>query len=92
MYGYTLSFNQYMALAGALQTKDWDGHSKWTAIGIIMGARYGPAPYFGELPYTGRMVERGFTYGVNKTWMTGGSSEATYAKQSLLGMGYKLDH
>ncbi|OQP66424.1 hypothetical protein A3860_13105 [Niastella vici] len=89
MYAANLSFDQYMGLAGALQTKDWDGHDAWKAFKIVIGGvRYGNAPYYGELPYTGRMVERGFYYGIHKDRV--GLGQET--KESLTIDGYKMDH
>jgi len=29
----------------------------------VFGVRYGPAPYYGEIPYSGRMIEKGFNAG-----------------------------
>ena len=54
-----------MGLAGALQVKAWDGKDKVTAASILLfGERFGSAPYYGELPYTGRMIDKGFNHGM----------------------------
>ncbi|WP_177318717.1 hypothetical protein [Chitinophaga sancti] len=46
-----------MRLTGALQQREY---TKWNAFKIMVGnAQYGPAPYYGEINYTGMMVEKG---------------------------------
>ena len=89
MYGYSLSFKQYMKLAGAYQLKKWDGHDQKQAAGLIFGLNtpYGPAPYYGELPYTGRRVQEGFTYG-----RLTNTSDANRYQIKLKQMGYELNH
>jgi hypothetical protein len=65
-YGYSVTKNQYMGLAGALQTKDWDGHGKGKAFMILeFGVRYGDAPYYGEIEYSGRMISKGYDAGLS---------------------------
>ncbi len=58
--GY-ISFNTYMRLAGALQ------QGKYTpanALGIFFGnLQFGPAPWYGEIEYTGRRVKQGWNSG-----------------------------
>ena len=50
---------EYMNLAGAYQQKKYQGDS--TAYDIIFkGTTFGPAPYYGEEPYSGRMILRGW--------------------------------
>jgi hypothetical protein len=49
---------QYMNLAGAYQKKQYQG--KITYLEIVAGKTFGPAPYYGEIPYTGRMIEKGW--------------------------------
>jgi hypothetical protein len=63
-YGFWISKTTYMKLAGALNTKDWDGHGKWVPFKIMLfGKSYGPAPYYGEIPYSGRRILQGFDQG-----------------------------
>jgi hypothetical protein len=50
--------------------------------------RYGPAPYYGELPYSGRMIQKGFTYGQLKSTVMGHSSESTRAEAALMKNGF----
>ena len=62
--GVWISRTSYMKLAGALQTKDWDGTGKWVPFEIMTwGKSFGPPPYYGEIPYSGRMILRGFDQG-----------------------------
>jgi RHS repeat-associated protein len=61
--GVHISFETYIKLAGALQ----QGHyNKWNAglITLFGHPTFGPAPYYGEQNYTGRMVLQG--------WLNGG--------------------
>jgi hypothetical protein len=67
LYGYSVSKDQYIRLAGAYQAGAWDGKNKATAIFIMLGAGYGSAPYYGEIPYSGRMQLKGFDAGYSKT-------------------------
>jgi RHS repeat-associated protein len=63
IWGFHINFETYMKLAGALQ----QGHyNKWLAglITVTGHPTYGPAPYYGEQDYTGRMVLQG--------WLNGG--------------------
>jgi len=57
--GVSPSRNAYMAMAGALQkTGSFDVS---TAASVLSGLKiYGPAPYYGEIPYTGRMIDMGW--------------------------------
>ena len=56
--GHRISLDTYMKLAGALQTGNYD---KWNAAKIVTyGKSYGPAPYYGEIEYTGRRVIEGW--------------------------------
>jgi RHS repeat-associated protein len=57
-FGYSISLDTYMKLAGALQ----QGHyGKWNAFRIVtFGISYGNAPYYGEIDYTGRRVVEGW--------------------------------
>ncbi|RBL88136.1 DUF6443 domain-containing protein [Chitinophaga flava] len=59
-YAGNISFDTYMRLAGALQ----QGHyNKWNAAMILLfKVEYGPAPWFGEMEYTGRMVKKGWQH------------------------------
>lgn len=65
MAGVYLNVTDYMRLAGAFQTGIWDGKSVGKAIMIlnVAGAASGTAPYYGEKPYSGRMIIRGFAVG-----------------------------
>jgi hypothetical protein len=61
-FGMSLSKFEYMNLAGAYQKKMYKGKS--TAFDIIFkGKTFGPAPYYGEEPYSGRMILRGWNNG-----------------------------
>ncbi|GEM_PF-1653756 len=53
-----LSFDTYMKLAGALNTGNFDA----LTISKILFTDFSiePAPYYGELEYSGRMIERGW--------------------------------
>ncbi len=60
-FGQNISFETYMKLAGALQQGQYN---KINAAKIVMyGKAYGPAPWYGELEYTGRRVLEGFRQG-----------------------------
>ena len=60
-FGQQISWEQAIKLAGALQQKQY---SKVNAAKIIMfGTAYGPAPWYGEIEYTGRRVQEGFKRG-----------------------------
>ena len=53
-----------MKLAGALQQGKY---SKINAAKIVtFGTSYGPAPWYGEIEYTGREIERGFHRGYSE--------------------------
>ena len=55
--GY-ISFNTYMRLAGALQQHKY---STLNALRIFFGdTQFGPAPWYGEIEYTGRRVKQGW--------------------------------
>jgi hypothetical protein len=57
-----ISEETFMKMAGALQQGQW---SKTTAVKIITyGKAYGPAPWYGEIEYSGRRIEQGFNYGI----------------------------
>ena len=57
-YAGNISFNTYMRLAGALQQGQY---TKWNAaMMLLFKTEYGPAPWFGEMEYTGRMVKAGW--------------------------------
>ncbi len=53
-----ISFDTYMRLAGALQQKKYNIFS--AAAILLFKIEYGPAPWFGEMNYTGRMVQKGW--------------------------------
>lgn len=60
-FGAGISQTTFMKMAGALHTGNW---SNANAAGIILkGTSYGPAPYYGEIPYAGRMIEKGWNTG-----------------------------
>ena len=60
-FGMYISFNTYMKLAGAYQ------QGKYTTTNamkiVVFGTSYGPAPWFGEDAYSGRMVKKGWNSG-----------------------------
>ena len=57
-FGKSVSKTTFMKMAGALHTGNW---SRSNAIGIMLkGTSYGPAPYYGEIPYAGRMIDAGW--------------------------------
>ena len=56
--GARVSWTTFMKMAGALHTGNW---SKGNAIKIfLLGKSYGPAPWYGEIPYAGRMIKAGW--------------------------------
>jgi hypothetical protein len=56
--GMGISFTTYMKLAWALQLGQYN---KWNAFRITtFGTSFGPAPWYGEIEYTGRMVKLGW--------------------------------
>jgi RHS repeat-associated protein len=60
-FGEHISYETAMKLAGALQQGQY---GKVNAAKIIMfGTAYGPAPWYGEIEYTGRRVKEGFQKG-----------------------------
>jgi hypothetical protein len=60
-FGAHISWETAIKLAGALQQGQY---SKANAAKIIMfGTAYGPAPWYGEIEYTGRRVQEGFKRG-----------------------------
>jgi RHS repeat-associated protein len=56
-----LTKDYYMHIAGGLQKGGKTG-----AVAAAAGATYGPAPYYGEIPYAGRMIDSGFDAGLRK--------------------------
>ena len=60
-FGSHISWETAIKLAGALQQGQY---SKVNAARIIMfGTAFGPAPWYGEIEYTGRRVQEGFQRG-----------------------------
>lgn len=59
--GKHVTLETYMKLAGALQTRNWSSSN--AADIFINGTSYGPPPYYGEQPYSGRMIIQGWNYG-----------------------------
>ena len=60
-FGAYISLNTYMKLAGALNKGKY---SAANAAGIFLfGNSYGPAPWYGEIEYTGRRVKQGWESG-----------------------------
>jgi RHS repeat-associated protein len=60
-FGVHISLETYMKLAGALQVGQYN---KTNAAKIVtFGTAFGPAPWYGEIPYTGRMVKQGWING-----------------------------
>ena len=56
--GFGISFTTYMKLAGALQVGQYN---TWNAFRITtFGTSFGPAPWYGEINYTGRRVQEGW--------------------------------
>lgn len=64
LQGLKISGLTYMKLAGAYQ----QGQLSMKNIGLIMlfGKSFGPAPYYGEQPYSGRRILQGINYGTKK--------------------------
>lgn len=64
LQGSKISGLTYMKLAGAYQ----QGQLSMKNIGLIMlfGKSFGPAPYYGEQPYSGRRILQGINYGTKK--------------------------
>jgi RHS repeat-associated protein len=59
LYGMHLNEPSYMKIAGALNVGQYKGMQ--TALDVIFGAvSYGPAPYYGEDAYSGRMILQGW--------------------------------
>lgn len=59
--GQKISMSTYLKLAGALQTGNW---SKASAASIVLfGKSFGPAPYYGEEPHSGRRIIQGWKHG-----------------------------
>jgi hypothetical protein len=57
-FGMGISFITEMKLAGALQV---GAYNKWNAFRIVtFGTSFGPAPWYGEIEYTGRRVKEGY--------------------------------
>jgi len=57
-FGTSISFDTFMKLAGALHTENYNKVN--AAKIIILGESYGPAPWYGEIEYTGRMSRAGW--------------------------------
>ncbi|MCX6180484.1 MAG: hypothetical protein NT150_00965 [Bacteroidetes bacterium] len=53
---------EYMNLAGSLQTHQYQGSDTYYDINF-KDRTYGPAPYYGEIPYSGRWISQGFDKG-----------------------------
>lgn len=58
LFGMHFSWETYMKLAGALQQNKFNIVSAFNII--TTGVSFGPAPYYGEINYTGRMTKRGW--------------------------------
>jgi len=59
--GNKISMETYLKIAGALQTGNF---STSNVAGIVLyGKSYGPAPYYGEQSYSGRMIINGWNRG-----------------------------
>ncbi|RNC79864.1 MAG: hypothetical protein ED557_12050 [Balneola sp.] len=63
-YGYTLTLNQFLKVAGAVHQGKYNGASTVAKV-VLFGTSYGPAPYYGEIPYAGRMIINGYNAGRN---------------------------
>ncbi|WP_428331559.1 hypothetical protein [Mucilaginibacter sp.] len=61
--GVHISFETYMKLAGALQQSHYNKMNAGLMT-LFCHPTFGPAPYYGEQDYTGRMVLQG--------WLNGG--------------------
>jgi RHS repeat-associated protein len=57
-----ISEDQFMRLAGAYQVLG-EKMGTWDKIQAYFGTEYGPKPYYGELPYSGRWISAGFKAG-----------------------------
>jgi RHS repeat-associated protein len=59
LLGVSIGFDTYMKLAGALQQGQYN---KINAASIVLFGHptFGPAPWYGEIDYTGRMVKEGW--------------------------------
>ncbi len=56
--GFHVSWTTFMKMAGAVHQGKW---SEINAIKIIVfGTAYGPPPWYGEIPYAGRMIQAGW--------------------------------
>lgn len=65
LMGVHLTLYQYMNLAGSLQQNQYEGFK--TARDIIFnGKTFGKYPYYGEEPYSGRMIIKGFNNNIKK--------------------------
>lgn len=61
--GRHISGEIYMKLAGAYQVGEF---SKWNIFRILaFGTAFGPAPYYGEEPYSGRRILQGINAGLS---------------------------
>ncbi len=62
LYGFGVSDETYMKLAGALQVQKYNVSN---AIDLVSGViePFGPPPYYGEQAYSGRMIQIGLTFG-----------------------------
>jgi len=61
--GHYISGDTYMKLAGAYQV---GAFTKLNILRIVtLGTAFGPAPYYGEEPYSGRRVLQGIKAGLN---------------------------
>lgn len=56
--GFHISHNTYMKLAGALNVKKCNSINAGKIV--LFGISYGPAPYYGEDAYSGRMIDKGW--------------------------------
>ena len=60
--GYShISEKTYMRIAGGLHKA-----GKLGAVGGVLGIKFGAAPYYGEITYAGRHIQRGFIDGQNR--------------------------
>lgn len=63
--------SKFMKMAGAVHVLESRGDKfiREVAMDIMKhGTQYGPAPYYGEVPYTGRWILKGWNAGKKLWW------------------------
>jgi len=54
-----LNLTEFLKVAGAVHTGNYEGRSTVRSVKLY-GTSFGPYPYYGEIPYAGRMIVRGW--------------------------------